>query len=124
MTNITRLRHALPLSQGISKILTELDNAIAKAIEAAKAAGLPQGLILAATGSIHHEEHIHLIDAEFSHVTIFELGEKLHILGISSQRLRQCYRYDIKCEEHRNGYRLFNKKLQRFNFHKPLRARR
>ncbi|WP_085600406.1 MAG: hypothetical protein ACQZ2J_27540 [Pseudomonas piscis] len=43
----TRLRHALPLSQDVNKALTDLDSAIAKAIDAAKAAGLPQGLIVA-----------------------------------------------------------------------------
>lgn len=47
MTNVTRLRHALPLSQDINKALIDLDSAIAKAIDAAKAAGLPQGLIVA-----------------------------------------------------------------------------
>ncbi|QXI03001.1 hypothetical protein HV782_013825 [Pseudomonas monsensis] len=47
MSNVTRLRHALPLSKDINKVLTELDSAIAKAIDAAKAAGLPQGLIVA-----------------------------------------------------------------------------
>ncbi|VVP89763.1 hypothetical protein PS918_03118 [Pseudomonas fluorescens] len=47
MTNITRLRHALPLSPAINKAVTELDATIAKAIDAAKAAGLPQGLIVA-----------------------------------------------------------------------------
>lgn len=39
MSNVTRLRHALPLSQDINKVLTELDNAIAKDIDAAKAGG-------------------------------------------------------------------------------------
>ncbi|RON86768.1 hypothetical protein [Pseudomonas fluorescens] len=47
MGDVTRLRHALPLSQDINKALTELDSAIAKAIDTAKAAGLPQGLIVA-----------------------------------------------------------------------------
>ncbi|MGY2199042.1 hypothetical protein [Pseudomonas gingeri] len=46
MSNITRLRHALPMSQDINKALTDLDSAIAKAIDAAKTAGLPQGLIV------------------------------------------------------------------------------
>ena len=46
MTNITRLYHALPLSPAINKAVTELDTAIAKAIDAAKAAGLPQGLVV------------------------------------------------------------------------------
>jgi hypothetical protein len=47
MTNVTRLRHALPMSQDINKALSDLDVAIAKAVDAAKAAGLPQGLIVA-----------------------------------------------------------------------------
>lgn len=47
MGDVTRLRHALPLSQDFIKTLTELDSAIAKAVDAAKAAGLPQGLIVA-----------------------------------------------------------------------------
>lgn len=46
MTNVTRLHHALPLSPAINKAITELDSAIAKAIDAAKAAGLPQGLVV------------------------------------------------------------------------------
>jgi len=47
MSNITRLHHVLPLSQDINKALAELDSAIAKAIDTAKAAGLPQGVIVA-----------------------------------------------------------------------------
>ncbi|WP_366302050.1 hypothetical protein [Pseudomonas atacamensis] len=47
MTNVTRLRHALPLSADINKAVTDLDAAIAKAIDAAKASGLPQGLVVA-----------------------------------------------------------------------------
>ena len=46
MSNITRLHHALPLSPAISNAVTDLDSAIAKAIDAAKAAGLPQGLVV------------------------------------------------------------------------------
>ena len=46
MTNVTRLHHALPLSPAINKAVTDLDSTIAKAINAAKAAGLPQGLIV------------------------------------------------------------------------------
>lgn len=55
MTNVTRLRHALPMSQDIHKALTDLDSAIAKAIDAAKAAGLPQGIVVA---SLHGHAHI------------------------------------------------------------------
>jgi len=46
MSNVTRLHHALPLSPAINTAVIELDNAIAKAIDAAKAAGLPQGLVV------------------------------------------------------------------------------
>jgi hypothetical protein len=34
------------MSQGINKALTDLDSAIAKAVDEAKAAGLPQGLVV------------------------------------------------------------------------------
>ena len=46
MTNVTRLRHSLPLSQDINKVLTELDTTIAKAVDAAKSAGLPHCLVV------------------------------------------------------------------------------
>ncbi|WET12905.1 hypothetical protein P3S72_12470 [Pseudomonas sp. D3] len=54
MSNVTRLRHALPMSQKINKALTDLDSAIAKAIDAAKAAGLPQGIVVAV---LHGQAH-------------------------------------------------------------------
>ncbi|MBP5948528.1 MULTISPECIES: hypothetical protein [unclassified Pseudomonas] len=58
MTNITRLRHALPLSADINKAVTDLDAAIAKAIDEAKAAGLPQGLVVAILhGQAHAQTH-------------------------------------------------------------------
>lgn len=47
MDKVARLHHALPPSQDIAKALTQLDSAITKAIDATKAAGLPQGLIVA-----------------------------------------------------------------------------
>lgn len=46
MSNITRLRQALPMSPDINKAVADLDSAIAKAVGAAKAAGLPQGLVV------------------------------------------------------------------------------
>jgi hypothetical protein len=46
MSNVTRLHHALPLSPAINKAITDLDSAIAKAVDAAKSAGLPQGLVV------------------------------------------------------------------------------
>lgn len=58
MTNVTRLRHALPLSADINKAVVDLDAAIAKAIDAAKAAGLPQGLVVAILhGQAHAQTH-------------------------------------------------------------------
>lgn len=54
MSNVTRLRHALPMSQDINKALVDLDSAIAKAIDTAKAAGLPQGIIVAV---MHGQAH-------------------------------------------------------------------
>ncbi|MDI2590014.1 hypothetical protein POF45_01025 [Pseudomonas sp. 681] len=46
MSNVTRLRRALPMGADINKALTDLDGAIAKAVSAAKDAGLPQGLVV------------------------------------------------------------------------------
>jgi hypothetical protein len=54
MTNVTRPRHALPLSPDINKAIVDLDSAIAKAIDAAKVAGLPQGFIVAL---LHGQAH-------------------------------------------------------------------
>lgn len=56
--NVTRLRHALPVSRDVNEALTDLDGAISKAIDAAKAAGLPQGLIVAELhGHAHAQTH-------------------------------------------------------------------
>lgn len=46
MSNVTRLRQALPMSPDINKAVADLDSAIAKAVSAAKAVGLPQGLVV------------------------------------------------------------------------------
>ncbi|MCY1185280.1 hypothetical protein D9M73_260450 [compost metagenome] len=46
MSSVTRLHHALPLSPAINKAIADLDSVIVKAIDAAKAAGLPQGLVV------------------------------------------------------------------------------
>jgi hypothetical protein len=46
MTNVTHPHHTLPLSPAINKAVSDLDSVIAKAIDAAKAAGLPQGLVV------------------------------------------------------------------------------
>ena len=62
ISNVTRLRHALPMSQDINKALTELDSAIAKAIGAARAAGLPQGLIVALLQGQTHCETLRMLE--------------------------------------------------------------
>lgn len=46
MSNVTCLRHALPMSPDINKAVADLDSAIAKAVSTAKAVGLPQGLVV------------------------------------------------------------------------------
>ncbi|WP_130905314.1 hypothetical protein [Pseudomonas sp. Sample_22] len=58
MSTVTCLHHALPLSPAINQAVTELDGAIAKAIDAAKAAGLPQGLVVSILhGHAHAQTH-------------------------------------------------------------------
>ena len=54
MTNITRLHHALPLSPAIVKAINEMDESLRKAIDNAKAAGMPQGLVVAL---LHGQAH-------------------------------------------------------------------
>lgn len=59
MSNVTRLHHALSMSPDINKAVSDLDIAIAKAIDAAKAAGLPQGILVAVLhGHAHGQTHI------------------------------------------------------------------
>ncbi len=58
MGKVTRLRHALPMSQDINAAVTTLDKAVADAVGAAKAAGLPQGLIVSLLhGHAHAQTH-------------------------------------------------------------------
>ncbi|EPJ8753445.1 hypothetical protein I5S62_06085 [Pseudomonas putida] len=47
MSNVTRLRHVLPLPEDVVAATNAIDAAVIKAIDEAKAAGLPQGLIVA-----------------------------------------------------------------------------
>ena len=54
MSNVTRLRHALPMSPDINAAVSALDKAVADAVDAAKTAGLPQGLIV---GLLHGHAH-------------------------------------------------------------------
>lgn len=56
MSNVTRLHHALPLSPAVNKAVIDLDSAIAAALNAAKSAGLPQGLIVSLLHGHAHAE--------------------------------------------------------------------
>ncbi|MCJ2375170.1 hypothetical protein [Pseudomonas sp. RGM 3321] len=59
MSNVTNIRHAAPVSAEISKALIDLDAAIAKAIDVAKAAGLPQGFVVSILhGHAHAQTHM------------------------------------------------------------------
>ncbi|MDB5996882.1 MAG: hypothetical protein JWP42_4018 [Pseudomonas sp.] len=44
--NVTRIRHAMPVSTEMNKAIADLDTAVAKAIDAAKVVGLPQGFVV------------------------------------------------------------------------------
>ena len=58
MSSVTCRHHALPLSPAINNAVKDLDSAIAKAIDAAKAAGLPQGLVVSILhGHAHAQTH-------------------------------------------------------------------
>ena len=61
MTNTTRLHHALPLSPAIVKAINEMDESLRKAIDDAKAAGLPQGLIVALLHGQAHSETARMV---------------------------------------------------------------
>lgn len=55
-SNVRRIRHELPVSMDIIGAVAEFDQALIKAIDAAKAAGLPQGLLVALLhGQAHNE---------------------------------------------------------------------
>ncbi|WP_316251525.1 hypothetical protein [Pseudomonas fluorescens] len=58
MCNITRLSHALPMSQNITILVSALDKFISETVDAAKTAGLPQGLIVSLLhGHAHPQTH-------------------------------------------------------------------
>lgn len=58
MSSVTRLRHALPMGQDINAAVSAFDKAIADAADAAKTAGLPQGLIVSLLhGHTHAQTH-------------------------------------------------------------------
>lgn len=47
MSNVTNIRHAIPVSADMSKAIQAFSMAVATAIDDAKAAGLPQGFVVA-----------------------------------------------------------------------------
>ncbi len=58
MSKVTRLRHVLPMSPDINSAVGALDKAIADAVDAAKSAGLPQGLVVSLLhGHAHAQTH-------------------------------------------------------------------
>lgn len=58
MSNVTSIRHELPVNLDIVHAVAEFDAALVKAIDAAKAAGLPQGLLVGLLhGHAHTETH-------------------------------------------------------------------
>lgn len=63
MSNVTRLRHALPMSKDINKVLADLDIAIAKAVGAAKSAGLPHGIVVAILHGQAHAETARMVNS-------------------------------------------------------------
>ncbi|MNL39767.1 hypothetical protein D3C87_1620630 [compost metagenome] len=56
MSNVTNIRHAMPISAEINKALLDFSVAMAKAIDDAKAAGLPQGFVVAILNGQAHSE--------------------------------------------------------------------
>ncbi|MCK2118338.1 hypothetical protein MYW52_22930 [Pseudomonas juntendi] len=56
MTNVTRLHHVLPMPADVVAATNALDSALIKAIDAAKEAGLPQGLLVAILHGHAHAE--------------------------------------------------------------------
>ncbi|AYN16668.1 hypothetical protein CHR29_16550 [Pseudomonas monteilii] len=58
MSNVTRLRHVLPLSTDVVVATNALDTALIKAIDVAKEAGLAQRLLVGLLhGHAHGESH-------------------------------------------------------------------
>jgi len=59
MSNVTNIRHALPLPAEVGAAIRKLDEALVQAIKDAKAAGLPQGLVVSLLhGHAHHQTGI------------------------------------------------------------------
>lgn len=63
MSNVTRLRHVLPMSPEINAAVVALDKTIAHAVDAAKAAGLSQGLIVSILQGQAHAETARMVSS-------------------------------------------------------------
>lgn len=58
MSNVTRIRHELPVGLDIVHVVAQFDAALVNAIDAAREAGLPQGLLVSLLhGHAHAETH-------------------------------------------------------------------
>ena len=62
MSNVTRIRHALPVSKEIADRLSEFETGITDAIAAAKDAGLPQGLLVAILHTYAQQQTLELLN--------------------------------------------------------------
>ncbi len=59
MSNVTNIRHVIPVSREMDQAITDLDVAICDAIEKAKGIGLPQGFVVSILqGHAHKETHL------------------------------------------------------------------
>lgn len=62
MSNVTRIRHELPVGMDIVHAVAEFDAALVKAIDAAKDSGLPQGLLVGLLHGHAHSETNKMVD--------------------------------------------------------------
>lgn len=62
MRNVTRIRHALPVSNEIADRLSEFESGVNDAIAAAKDAGLPQGLLVAILHAYAQQQTQEMLD--------------------------------------------------------------
>jgi hypothetical protein len=61
MNNVTRLHQSLPLGAEVVQAINDLDAGTRQAIDAAKAAGLPQSLIVALLHGQAHSETARIV---------------------------------------------------------------
>jgi hypothetical protein len=56
MTNVTRIRHALPVSAEITQAVNDFAVGLGQAINAAKEAGVPQGFVVSMLHGVAQEQ--------------------------------------------------------------------